>query len=166
MQSVAEELAAEGSLTTSSDEPADRAAKGLAEYLRTQAKIAGVNPGVFRAVESPADLTKLIIEQTAAALSASGPSGAAKDLLADLPHEMEIADYLSPSDIARTVKLQGVLLALQAAQAKAELPGKEAEIDKLLAQWRTASAADTHILQQLFSGQQAALRLWLARTGL
>ena len=163
LTSVARELAAEASLAGAGTGNADRAAKAMTDYYRTQAKLDGVGPEAYQAAGSPADVLQLLIQQSASRTSAAGTDSATRQRVERLPHELAAIEYIADSDVAKTVSLQRILLDLSERETSRASRGKSADLQDIKNTLGRQSEEATHILEQLALGERALLRYWLVR---
>lgn len=164
LSDVAAEMAAQASLRGESQSIHDRAGKAMLRYYQSQAKLAGVGAGATRDAAAPSDALTLLIEQAQTRLSGSS-SKQARELAERTAHELEATDYLVEDDLARTVRLQRVLLRLLAAETSAQAPHHAGKVDELLSQAREQDREATHVLEQLHQHERALLQLWLINNG-
>jgi hypothetical protein len=162
LEDVARELDVEASLATADSDGDDQASRALANYLRSQAKTAGVGSSELASAASPGDLLTLLVLATRDKL-ASAATPATKQLVERLPQELEVINYLATSDISRSAQLQRMLVKLSAAQLHAENAARGAQVAAIESEFAETDARATHVLQQLLAGQRALLQLWMIR---
>lgn len=160
IEGVARQLASEDSLTRISESPPDRAASALADYYRTQARLAGIGAtGEFES-PSPSQLVKLLVEQQAARLSATATSPSARELAAHAAHELAAMEYLTENDLARTVANERLLIELRAAELAPRHAARTPQVDQIIVPWRKGDQTADNVLDQLYQNQRAMLQLW------
>lgn len=152
---------AERSVAPLSSHPFDVAQETMLAHYQAQAKLRGA-PASASEATSPTAVLRPLIEHAAAALR-SRAAGEDQEFLANLPHEMEVAEYLGDNDLRLLVLLERIwlrLLALEISQARAD---RAADADAIVHTLYADDRAAEHILIQARNGQAALVRLWRLR---
>ncbi|MCE9528524.1 MAG: hypothetical protein K8R36_20970, partial [Planctomycetales bacterium] len=132
-----------------------QAAKQLAEYYRTRARLAGVSSAELSAAESPGQVLELIVQVMAKGSGEKKPAVGE----AGVAEQLEAARFLGNSDLRRTVLLQRLVIRAAVQRITAIRPRQAESAALVLASLETADAKSENILVQLYHGEAATLKL-------
>ena len=133
----------------------------LQNAYQRRARILGLTPAEYQRAASPSRTLELLLRPLRGGAVAGAALPEDEALLARLPHELVVADYLNGGDPQRTVALQRILLRLAARQLARQHPRQADTAAKTLLALEDADARAATALVQLHDGEAAFLRLEL-----
>lgn len=136
----------------------DNAAVALQKLYVMRARLLGVPPSQYNAVQSPADAQQLVVMRTVERL---GVDAGDAPLLEDLSHRLAVIDYLGTNDVRRTVLLQRLGLELLALQLQRRRTDRGSQVQAVVDELIQRDAAADDLLLQLRDGELAILKMWM-----
>ncbi len=137
------------------------ASEAFMDYLAAESQLLGIPAEEYQAATSPSARLRLEVRRLAAILGRKNLRPEDRARLGELAHRLTAADYLGPTDLARTVLLDRQWLRLAAAEVAARRPQRAAEADRIVADLAARDGGAADLLVQLRDGRRAILQTWL-----
>lgn len=138
---------------------ADRCADALRDLYKEQGFLLGMGPEDFVLVSGPGQALEVLASGLATRLEKADLDPATRKEVVRLRQELRAGVFLALNDVQRAVASQRAWVPLLALHVARQAPARADRARKLSAELRQEKT--THVLQQLRSGEEKALKLWL-----